>query len=269
MTNHVANIVRGSIVWYELMTTDADGAGAFYNAVVGWTLSGHDPHSPIDYRHFLRSNGSNAGGVLQLTADMQAEGAHSAWVPYFAVEDVDAATAAILADGGRALGPRMDIAEGSFAMVTDPSGTPFYLMRPIPPQDAPDAVSDAFSRDKVQHVRWNDLLTPDLPGALAFYARHFGFDLAQVMPMGPAGNYHFINHHGLMLGGIMERQNEADLPLWRAYFGVPSALAARAAIEAHGGTVLAEPHEVPGGDWVVVARDPQGALFGVVGPRGE
>jgi predicted enzyme related to lactoylglutathione lyase len=28
-------------------------------------------------------------------------------------------------------------------------------------------------------------------------------------------------------------------------------------------------HQVPGGDWVVIATDPQGARFGIVGPKGE
>lgn len=269
MNDSVRENRQGGFVWYELMTTDADAAGVFYGAVVGWSLTGHDPASPVDYRHFLRDDGRNAAGVLGLTAEMQAQGAHPAWVPYFAVADVDAVSAAILADGGRALGPRMDIAEGSFAMVTDPFGTPFYLMRPNPPAHAPDAVSDAFSPDKVQHVRWNELPTPDLAGALAFYARHFGFDLEQSMPMGPAGAYHFIGHGGQVLGGMMQRSGDDVPSLWRAYFGVPSVTAAQAAITAHGGTVLNGPHQVPGGDWVLQARDPQGAIFGIVGPMGE
>src|SRR5207253_4269980 len=29
---------HGAPVWYELMTTDAEGAKAFYDAVVGWTI---------------------------------------------------------------------------------------------------------------------------------------------------------------------------------------------------------------------------------------
>ena len=58
-------------------------------------------------------------------------------------------------------------------------------------------------------------------------------------------------------------------PGWQVYFGVPSALQARDAIVRAGGTILTEPHQVPGGDWVVIAQDPQGAQFGVVGPRGE
>lgn len=264
MATHV-----GSFVWYELMTADAEVAARFYGAVVGWTVTAPDPLSPVDYRHFVRDDGSHAGGILPLTAAMRAEGAHPAWVPYFAVEDIDAAVAAILADGGRQLGPRMDIAEGSFAMVTDPSGTPFYLMKPIPPASQPDAVSRAFDPAAAQHVRWNELPAIDLAGALDFYARHFGFDFARTMPMGAAGNYHFIDHHGQTLGGVYQRQDPADPPLWRALFGVPSALAAKAAIEAEGGKVVFGPHEVPGGLWVVNAIDPDGALFGVVGPKGE
>ena len=28
----------GAFIWYELMTTDPDGAKAFYDAVVGWDI---------------------------------------------------------------------------------------------------------------------------------------------------------------------------------------------------------------------------------------
>ena len=34
-----------------------------------------------------------------------------------------------------------------------------------------------------------------------------------------------------------------------------------------GGTVTNGPHQVPGGDWVIYATDPQGARFGLVGSR--
>jgi predicted enzyme related to lactoylglutathione lyase len=45
-------------------------------------------------------------------------------------------------------------------------------------------------------------------------------------------------------------------------------MAAKAAIEANGGRIRWGPMEVPGGQWIVVATDPQGAMFGVVGPKG-
>jgi predicted enzyme related to lactoylglutathione lyase len=38
-------------------------------------------------------------------------------------------------------------------------------------------------------------------------------------------------------------------------------------VKAGGGQVLNGPMEVPGGDWIVQALDPQGAMFAVVGKK--
>ena len=81
--------------WYELMTSDADAAAAFYGQVVGWTLALPDPQSPLDYRMILRSDGGANGGVLQFTDAMRQGGARPAWVPYLAVAEIDAALMAV------------------------------------------------------------------------------------------------------------------------------------------------------------------------------
>ena len=52
---------------------------------------------------------------------------------------------------------------------------------------------------------------------------------------------------------------------WMPYFGVASAAAAAAQITAGGGTVTHGPIPVPGGAHAVMALDPQGAAFGLVG----
>ena len=262
----------GSFIWYELMTSDANAAARFYGAVVGWQIA--DQPGPQDgekdYRHIARDDGGSAGGVLQLTPDMLAHGAHPAWVAYFHVADVDQAVQAITADGGQALMPKMTLPVGEIAMLADPMGAAFYVMTPVPPPGQPDAVSDVFSVDQPQHVRWNELCSPDLARAAAFYARHFGFQLNDSMPMGPVlGDYRFIDHGGLRVGGMMALPDGAGPGGWTFYFGVRSAAAAKRAIEAAGGKVEMDLHQVPGGDWVVIANDPQGARFGVVGPRGE
>ncbi|MBC2664268.1 VOC family protein [Novosphingobium flavum] len=258
----------GSFIWYELMTTDADAASSFYGAVIGWSVSPKDPAAPLDYRFIGRADGGMNGGILQLSDDMAAHGARPAWVPYLYVTDVDQAVTAILDDGGKVLMPKNTIPQGSFAMVTDPQGVPFYVMTPAPPPGKPEAKSDVFSVTEPQHVRWNELASPDLEGAKAFYAFHFGFEFNNSMPMGPMGDYCFIDHHGQTLGAIMQQQPEQP-PLWLPYIGVASTSAARLAIEENGGTVLRGPMEVPGGDWIVIATDPAGAVFGVVGPKGD
>ncbi len=264
--------MTGSFIWYELMTPDANAAAKFYGAVVGWKIAAHAAPLPDgrDYRMIGRSDGGAAGGILALTADMQKQGARPLWIGYLQVADVDAATQAIVADGGKVLMPRMDLPVGKIAMVADPMGTPFYVMAPIPPPGKPDAKSDVFDVQASQRIRWNELASPDLDRAKSFYARHFNFQFNDVMPMGPMGDYCFFDHDGVRLGAIMQ-QPDATNPIgpWVFYFGVPSVAAAKKAIETGGGKVTQGPHQVPGGDWIVMATDPAGAAFGVVGPQGE
>jgi predicted enzyme related to lactoylglutathione lyase len=164
--------------------------------------------------------------------------------------------------------PRKDLPVGAIAMVADPMGTPFYVMTPILPPGNPDARSDVFDVTTAQHVRWNELASPDRPRAKQFYAKHFGFELKDSMPMGAMGSYEFIDHAGLRLGAIMRKPPQSSNAAWLFYFGVHSITAAKAAIEKGGGKVMNGPHQVPGGDWVVIAVDPQGAAFGAVGPEG-
>ena len=262
----------GGFIWYELMTSDANAAARFYGAVTGWKIADKpDPNGQgLDYRQIVRDDGGSAGGVMQLTADMQAQGAWPAWVAYLHVRNVDAAVQAIVADGGRALMPKMTLPVGEIAMVADPMGAPFYVMTPVPPPGKPDAVSDVFDPARPQHVRWNELLSPDVERARAFYGRHFGFQFSETMPMGPpAGDYHFIDYGGLRVGGLMKPMENTQPAGWTFYFGVTSASAAKRNIEAGGGQVQMDLHQVPGGDWVLVATDPQGARFGIVGPRGD
>lgn len=257
-----------SFIWYELMTDDARRATAFYGKVMGWTFDGDPTKSgPDGYRHIRRSDGGSAGGVLPLAADMKAGGARPAWVPYLYVADLDAALSAITRDGGRVLMPATKIEVGRFALVTDPQGVPFYVMTPVPPPGKPDAVSDVCSRTAPQRVSWNELASPDLAGAKAFYSKHFGFEFKESMPMGPAGDYCFLDQGGERIGAIMQRQDASRPALWRLYFRVPSIDAARQAIESAGGKGIEGPHQVPGGDWIVVADDPDGVRFGVVGAR--
>lgn len=256
----------GSFIWYELMTTDPDAATPFYAAVTGWQISAPDPHRTDgkDYRMIRRSDGKHAGGVLKLTPDMGAM--PPAWFAYLSAVDVDATTAAIKAEGGSVFLPPTDIPPvGRISMATDPQGVPFYVMTPTPPPGEPDLTSDVFDRSAPQRVNWNELTTTDLAAAKAFYAKHFGFEFNESMDMGPMGEYGFIDHHGVRVGGIVQSQSPQQPGGWLFYVGVPSVAAAKIAIEANGGTVMMGPHQVPTGEWIVVAADPAGAVFGVVG----
>jgi predicted enzyme related to lactoylglutathione lyase len=259
---------HGGFIWYELMTPDPAASKRFYDAVVGWSIDEQSVAPGLEYSMIKRSDGGNAGGVMTLDEQMRANGARPAWLGYLHARDVDRTVEAIRGNGGQVMMPPWDQpGVGRLAMVTDPQGAPFYLMDPLPPQDDPDAVSDVFSTDEAQHVRWNELSTSDQDGAIAFYKRHFGWSQEGGMDMGPLGRYAFIQHDGVGIGAIMPRMPEMPVTLWTYYIGVDDIDRAASAVTAGGGKILNGPMEIPGGEYALNAMDPQGAAFGLVGPR--
>ena len=252
---------EGTPIWYELMTADPDASKAFYDNVIGWTIEAR-PSGPMDYRMIDSGNGGQVGGVMRLTEEMIAGGAKPTWLFYIGVDDVDASIAKIEAAGGSVLMPAWDIPGiGRLAMVADPQGIPFYIMR-----GASDASSTAFERTGMGKCNWNELSTPDQAGANAFYATVFGWTYPDKMPMGPLGDYVFIQAGDQTIGATMQTPPQGQPSAWQFYFRAPDIEAAAAKVTAQGGTVHAGPMEVPGGDRIIVASDPHGVMFGVVGP---
>ena len=258
---------RGDFIWYELITPDPEGAKAFYDAVVGWDISEGAPEFN-GYRMIGRSDGKFAGGVLPLTDEMQQHGARPVWLGYIHVTDTDQAVAAIEKAGGKALMPAFDIPNvGRIAMVADPQGAPFYVMKPIPPASEPQAKSDVFSVDQPQRVRWNELATSDPDAGLDFYRSQFGWGQEGDMDMGEMGKYRFIQSNGVNIGAVMPKPPQLPVSLWTYYIGVDDIDRAVDAIKSGGGQIFNGPMEIPGGEFALNGLDPQGASFGLVGPR--
>ena len=254
----------GDFIWYELMTPDAEGAKAFYDAVVGWNI-GEGVAEYNGYRMIGTADGGFTGGVLPLTDEMQQHGARPTWLGYLNARDVDAKLAEIESAGGKTLMGATDIPNvGRIAMVADPQGTPFYVMKPIPPEGKENQASTVFSPTDQGRCAWNELSTSDPVAARQFYGQQFGWTSDNFMPMGEHGEYRFIDNEGLTLGAIAGAM-EGQHPHWRFYFRVPSVGSAKQTVEAKGGKVIMGPMEVPGGDHIVIGIDPQGAEFALVG----
>lgn len=265
---------HGDFIWYELMTTDADAARDFYQKVVGWTIE-PKASGPIDYRMITASEG-NVAGLLPLSPAMTAGGARPAWLGYVAVDDVDKMVASVEDGGGKTHVPAMTIeGVGRMAMVADPQGAIFYVMKGA----MEDAESHAFSYDRPRpgHCAWNELMTTDPAAALHFYGQRFGWVKDGEMDMGPMGTYEFLRHAGHapdgsspgqgMIGAVMPRPPHVPVSHWNFYFRVPDIDKAVATIVERGGQVLHGPQEIPGGDFSMNGMDPQGAVFALVGKR--
>jgi len=231
-------------------------------AIVGARERGE---SPLPRLGVAQAGENSVGGLMAITRDMADHGAQPTWLGYIAVDDVDAAVAAAQARGGSVQMPATDIPMvGRIAMVADPQGAPFYVMKP-----QGEGKSLAFSDDRPRpgHCAWNELRTSDQAGAWKFYGELFGWRQDGEMDMGPMGKYQFIRH-GAVLGAMMPASAGKGPPRWNQYFRVESIDAAKAAVEAGGGKVLQGPDEIPGGDFSMNCVDPQGAAFGLVGARG-
>lgn len=260
---------NGWPIWYELMTPDVAKVAPFYRAIFGWDLPPQGMTTPngTEYRMMLRGDGGNIGGVLTLSPNMQQMGMEPGWFTYFYVDDADKAAAKVTELGGQVhMGP-MEMAAGKIAMVSDAFGAVFYLMKATPPADRPDAQSDVFTPGKAGCCAWNELGTSDGPGAVAFYNALFGWKSDDFMPMGPAGEYRFIELAGTQIGAISPALAEGSKPGWLPYFRAANINGAKTAALANGGKLIMDAHEVPGDDMIIIVSDPSGAQLGIAAAK--
>jgi uncharacterized protein len=252
---------HGDFIWYELMTSDIGASADFYGAVVGWQCRAFDT-TPGSYRIF-GIGGTDVAGLMTVPAEAAGRGARPGWLGYVGVDNVDAAAADIVKAGGVQHVPPTDIpGVGRFAMLADPQGAKFYVMR-----GSMEGSSTSFSPTKTGHCHWNELTTSDQAAALAFYRGRFGWEKGDAMPMGEMGDYQFITHHGQTIGAVMRGRPDGPPPMWTSYFGVEDIDTATQAARKKGAAIHYGPAEVPGGVFIIVASDPQGAIFGLVGKR--
>lgn len=249
---------EGTPIWYELLSADPQASKAFYQQVIGWTVHDAEPGG-MDYRMIDTGDGDFAGGLMALSADMQGGGAKPGWLFYIGVDDVDASVTKITAAGGSVRMPAIDLpGVGRMALVADPQGIPFYVMR-----GASGEASTAFQRTGMAKCNWNELYTPDQAAANAFYTQMFGWTCPDKVPMGDLGDYIFIAVDEEQIGATMTAPPGAPHG-WQFYFGVADIDAAAERVKAAGGTVIMGPHEVPGGERVIGAVDSLGTAFGLV-----
>jgi predicted enzyme related to lactoylglutathione lyase len=116
----------GAMSWNELNTRDVDTARAFYASVFGWepVTTGEGEAAYVE----LRLDGRSVAGMLPMPAAVPPEvPAH--WLVYFAVADTDATVARCQELGGSVGVPPMDIEPGRFAVIADPQGAHFAVIR--------------------------------------------------------------------------------------------------------------------------------------------
>jgi predicted enzyme related to lactoylglutathione lyase len=242
-------------MWFELLTTDMAAAEKFYSAVVGWTTVPFEG-SPQPYKMWMRNGEAPIGGLMNIPPGMNFP---PHWEMYVGVDKLEDAVSSIERAGGRALSEVIEVPNiGRMRTMTDPQGAVFAVYEPSAPDQMPPEAAP-----EVGDVSWLELVTTDSAAAKGFYHDQFHWKDTESFDMGPMGTYHMFGRNLGPMGGMFTKPPEMGQvpPNWLLYFRVPEINAGADRIKANGGQILNGPMEVPGGDWIVQATDPQGAAF--------
>jgi predicted enzyme related to lactoylglutathione lyase len=247
--------MRGRFVWEELTTTNLEAGAKFYAAVAGLKTA----PAPFDasYTTFLAGK-SPVGGLFPLPEEAKAMGAPPNWLSYIGTDNVDETTRHAQSLGAKVIKPAADIANGGrFAILQDPQGAVFAIYASPQPYQAPASIPFGG-------MSWHELATSDMNTAFPFYQQLFGWHIVSDNDMGAMGTYRLFAPEGSKdaFGGMYSKPPEPPRPsAWLPYIKVADCKKATAKAKSLGATIFHGPAEVPGGGWITMGADLQGAAF--------
>lgn len=245
---------HGAFSWTDLASTDPEAAKPWYSDLLGWQVE--DMPAGDSVYSMASIDGRSVAAIYALQADDQPP----AWLSYVTVDDADAAAAKAGELGGTALMPPFDVMEvGRMAVLQDPTGAVFAVWQPRQSIGA-ELVN---GHGALTH---NQLNTNDPARAQEFYSELFGWRI-EAIP-GTDTPYWGIYRGERVNGGMMNLgEGSPAPPHWLVYFGIDDIDAAAEQIESSGGTLMLPKTEVPGPGHILVAQDPQGAVFALYAGR--
>jgi uncharacterized protein len=243
----------GTISWSDLGTSDPEAAKTFYTSLFGWEPD--DRPIPLGGTYTMLLKGGKAAAALSAAQ----EGMPPAWNSYVTVENVDDAAAKAADLGGTVIAEPFDVLDaGRMAVAQDPTGAFFSMWEPRESIGA-EVVNGPGA------LTLSQLNTVDPERALEFYSGLFGWRGESVE--GGSMPYWGLYNNDRLAGGLMQMSPDMGAPPhWLNYFGTESVDDAAGRIGELGGQILVPPMEVPGGR-ILVAQDPQGAVFGLLSGR--
>ncbi|MGN6153498.1 MAG: VOC family protein [Lysobacteraceae bacterium] len=245
---------NGAPHWFELATPDPAGAADFYTGLFDWTADaatiagGHTGAYTV-----FRLGGRDVAGAYALPDALRAQGVPPCWAVYFRVDDVDAASARVVAAGGRVIVPPFE-AGGHLraAACADPEGAVFLLAQPR-------GHAGAAALREPGAVCWTELATRDLDRAQAFYGEVLGWTVQPHHASPPTVYRVFANGDG-MLGGLLAMTPEwGPMPShWALYVQVEDVDAVAARAQALGGRLVFPAFDAPQVGRIARIADPAG-----------
>lgn len=114
--------------WTELNTHGIEQAKSFYQKVFGWGVKSSPMGEGQPSYTEWQLGGESIGGGMEMSSEIPAE-VPPHWMNYFAAPDVDALAGMVSELGGRVMMPARDFPGGRFAIVQDPQGAVFGILK--------------------------------------------------------------------------------------------------------------------------------------------
>jgi uncharacterized protein len=112
---------HGTFHWNELMARDVKAAKKFYADTIGWTYDGMP--MPDGQTYWVAKMGDQpVAGIFDISGP-GFQGVPDGWMPYLAVDDVDARAKKAVAAGARIVKPAFDVpGVGRIVILMEPGG---------------------------------------------------------------------------------------------------------------------------------------------------
>lgn len=112
---------HGTFHWNELMARDVAAAKKFYADTIGWTYDGMP--TPDGKTYWVAKMGDQPVAGLFDISGPDYKGMPDGWMPYLAVDDVDARAKKAVAAGARMMKPAFDVpGVGRIVILMEPGG---------------------------------------------------------------------------------------------------------------------------------------------------
>jgi len=120
---------HGQFYWNELMTRDIERAKKFYGETLGWTFDAMTMPGGGTY-WIAKAGGASAGGLFDINGP-EFKNVPESWMPYIAVDDVDARVSTATKAGAKVMKPAFDVpGVGRIVILLEPGGAGIGWMTP-------------------------------------------------------------------------------------------------------------------------------------------
>ncbi len=232
----------GKFIWHDLLTPDPLSAGKFYEELFGWQIDYQGDYAVV------HNGGKRIAGILRVAPE-KGQARKGVWIPSVSVDDVDAATSRVEANGGIILNGPVDMDQrGRAVMISDPQRADLILLsaKGGDPADTEAAIGDWL---------WDEIWTDDPDRIEAFYSQVLGYD-----EITSTNEYGVFMHNEKWRAGIRHLQEDRHM-LWVPVVRVADPEATVLRVKDLGGTVWVAPHEAPSNGNTALIGDPTGALL--------